>query len=88
MNQFIEGKRNLGCGVTTADGLVAHVCQQLYKPSVLSCLSADWVFELQPIANCNRRIADICKKSALVQKNVKLMYKVNIFSYSRYVYPL
>jgi hypothetical protein len=61
MNQFIEGKRRLGRGVTTTDGLVAQVCQQLYKPIVLSFLSTDWVFELQPIASCSCRIADICK---------------------------
>jgi hypothetical protein len=41
MNQFIVGKRRLGRGVTTVDGLVAQVCQQLYKSIVLSCLSAD-----------------------------------------------
>ena len=41
MDQFIEDKGKLGCGITTADELVAHVYQQLYEPIVVSSLSAD-----------------------------------------------
>jgi hypothetical protein len=51
MGRFIEDKRKSGLRIIAANGLVAQVYQQLYKPIVLSCLSADWVFELQPIEN-------------------------------------
>jgi hypothetical protein len=51
MNQFIEDRNKLGLRVIAAEELVAEEFQKLYKPIILSCLSADWVFELQPIAN-------------------------------------
>jgi hypothetical protein len=51
MGHFIEDKMKLGLGITTADGLVAQVYQQLYKQIVLSCLLTDWTFKLQLIAN-------------------------------------
>jgi hypothetical protein len=41
MDQLIKDKRKLGHGITTADGLVAQVYQQLYKPIIISILSAD-----------------------------------------------
>jgi hypothetical protein len=41
MSQFIKDEGKLGLRVTAADGLVAQVYQQLYKPIILSCLSAD-----------------------------------------------
>jgi hypothetical protein len=68
MNQFVEDKKKLGLRAIATDELVAQEFQQLYKSIVLSCLSANWVFKLQPIANCNSRIADICEESPLVQK--------------------
>jgi hypothetical protein len=68
MNQFIEYKGKLGLRILAADGLVAQESQQLYKTIVLSCLSVNWIFELQPIANCDCRIADIFKELHLVQK--------------------
>jgi hypothetical protein len=46
MDQFIEDEGKLGYGVTTANGLVAQVYEQLYKPIVVSSLSVDWIFEL------------------------------------------
>jgi hypothetical protein len=51
MEQFIEDKKRLGHEVIATDELIAQKFQQLYKPIVLSCLSADWVFELKPIAD-------------------------------------
>jgi hypothetical protein len=73
MNQFIEDKGKIEHGITTANGLVAQVYEQLCKSIVRSTLSADWVSSWSRLQNViiSSRIVDIYKESPLVQKNVK-----------------